>query len=259
MECVVFVTAWMACGWIFRLSNQAYLTLGIPWLVFFQLMVARRPLPQLWVRDSGTFRLDRAGTAWASILMLLPVVVIVRQHSSWEPMLPVIWAVVGAVPAAFALRRQRGKRLLQALPAVAAAILIGLGAFVIFAVHDGSAPVFSLNKFPLFGFNSMLMFPVGFVIEEVVFRGAMDTHVALLASGERRGWLSAVFVSVLWGLWHFPLNPNGTIRDWGITLVLSTVLGVPLSFCWGRSGTLVPSSAVHALIDAFRNVIGISP
>ncbi|HEY7087185.1 MAG TPA: type II CAAX endopeptidase family protein [Tepidisphaeraceae bacterium] len=259
IECGVFVAVWMACGWLFHLSNQSYLILGIPWLMFFQLVVARRPLSQLWVRESGTFRLDRAGAALTGILMVLPVLAIAKQRDSWVRMLPPVLAVIGAAPAAFALRRQRGKQLRQALPAFAVAIGIGVGAFMAFALHDGRSPVLGPSQLPLFGFNFLLMFPVGFIIEEVVFRGAIDTHVAPIAREGGRGWMPAVFTSVLWGLWHFPLNPSGSTHDLAMTLVLSTVLGVPLSICWRRSGTLVLPATAHALIDAYRNALGISP
>jgi membrane protease YdiL (CAAX protease family) len=262
VECGVFVAVWMACAWLFGLGNQAYLILGIPWLVLFQVAIARRPLAQLWVREAGTFRLDRAGAAWAAVLMSLPVLAIAKQRDawdSWDRMLPPVLAVIGAVPAAFALRRQRGKPLRQALPAFAAAVGIGFGAFTAFALRDGRSPVLGASQIPLFGFNALLMFPVGLVIEEVVFRGGIDTHVAPTASAGRGEWVPAVFTSVLWGLWHFPLNPNGSAHDWATTLVLSIVLGVPLSFCWRRSGTWVLPAAAHALIDAYRNALGISP
>jgi membrane protease YdiL (CAAX protease family) len=259
IECGIFVAAWMACGWLFRPSNQVYLILGVPWLMFFQVAVARRPLPQLWVRPSRTFRLDRVGDAWVATLMLLPLLTIAKQRGSWDRMLPPILALIGAVPAAFALRQQRGKQLRHALPAFGVAIGIGFGAFMAFALHDGGSPVLGPSKLPLFGFNALLMFPVGFIIEEVVFRGALDTHVAPNASEGGRGWMPAVFTSVLWGLWHFPLNPNGSMHDLAMTLVLSIVLGVPLSFCWRRSGTLVLPATAHALIDAYRNALGIRP
>ena len=80
----------------------------------------------------------------------------------------------------------------------------------------------------------------------------------LRARAEKDGYL-AIFVSILWGLWYFPLNPDGSSQELATTLVLSTVLGVPLSFCWRRSGTLVLLSTAHALIDAFRNALSISP
>jgi CAAX prenyl protease-like protein len=55
----------------------------------------------------------------------------------------------------------------------------------------------------------LLISPVGFVVEEVFFRGGLDTY---LHAGEKGfGWSSAVFVSALWGLWH--LNVQTCTRD----------------------------------------------
>jgi hypothetical protein len=48
------------------------------------------------------------------------------------------------------------------------------------------------------------MIPLSFVVEEVPFRGAFGAHVH--HSGESRGFLSALFVSPLWGLWHWPVG-----------------------------------------------------
>jgi len=36
-------------------------------------------------------------------------------------------------------------------------------------------------------------------------------------------------------------------------IVVHTLIGVPLSFCWRASGTLVLPAAAHALIDSYRN------
>src|SRR5205814_1740534 len=56
----------------------------------------------------------------------------------------------------------------------------------------------------VFGFSLLQYVPVVFVIEEVFFRGALDSYVHRV--GEGTGWGSAVFVSALWGLWHLPLS-----------------------------------------------------
>jgi membrane protease YdiL (CAAX protease family) len=47
-----------------------------------------------------------------------------------------------------------------------------------------------------------LIAPIGFVVEEVFFRGTLGTH--LHRGEEGTDWLSAIFVSALWGLWHLP-------------------------------------------------------
>jgi len=46
-EVLIFVVVWMAAGWIFHLDVNAYLLLGVPLVVLFQLFVARRPLRNL--------------------------------------------------------------------------------------------------------------------------------------------------------------------------------------------------------------------
>jgi hypothetical protein len=255
VECFVFVAVWVTCGWLFRPSLIVYQLLGIPWLVFFQVAVARRPLPQLWVRDPGAFRLDRAGAAVTAILILVAVAAIVRQSHPWIRVVASVLAIIGAFPAAFALRRQGVKQLREALPAFAAAVVIGCASLVAIALHDGRSPVLGLAKLLLLGPNSLWLFAMLFVIEEVVFRGALDMHVAPIPSGGKQAWVSAVFVSALWGLWHLPLCLNGTLYNLVTTFAISVVLGVPLSFCWRRSGTLVLPAAAHALIDGYRNVI----
>lgn len=46
------------------------------------------------------------------------------------------------------------------------------------------------------------------MLEEVFFRGALDTHVH--DEREKRGVWSALFVSALWGVWHLPIREPGT-------------------------------------------------
>ena len=70
VECFIFVALWVTFGWLFQLGTLAYELLGIPCLLFFQVAVARRPLAQLWVREAGALRLDRAGAMLAVVLVL---------------------------------------------------------------------------------------------------------------------------------------------------------------------------------------------
>jgi membrane protease YdiL (CAAX protease family) len=70
-----------------------------------------------------------------------------------------------------------------------------------------------------------------FVVEEVWFRGALDSHVH--HQGERHGILSAIFVSLLWSWWHLPLT------------VGTPVIEAIFQFCpssWSRWGSSCPSS-----------------
>jgi len=255
IECTIFVLVWVACGCLFRPSLNVYQFLGIPLLVFFQIVIARRPLSQLWVRDAGAFQRNHVVAAVGAILVLAAVGALVKQPSSGTQMLGFIFVIAGVFPAAFALRWQRGKPFRQALPAFAAAIAIGGASFGAIALHYGRSPFLDLAKLAAAGRSFLWLFAMLFVIEEVVFRGALDPHVAPPSSGGKQAWLSAVFVSVLWAVWHLPLCLDGTRYNLGTTLALSIGLGVPLSFCWRRSGTLVLPVAAHALIDAYRNVI----
>jgi membrane protease YdiL (CAAX protease family) len=99
-------------------------------------------------------------------------------------------------------------------------------------------------------------------VEEVAFRGALDSHVFRPQSdGQASGlpWLSAIFVSALWGIWHLPTAPVSSVSAFAamipVVIIIHTLVGVPLSFCWRASGTLVLPAAAHALVDAYRNTI----
>jgi membrane protease YdiL (CAAX protease family) len=103
--------------------------------------------------------------------------------------------------------------------------------------------------------NLLLLVPVTFVMEEVFFRGVLDTY---LRQGEEGiGWLSAIFLSALWGLWHLPivhpLQPLALIIT--VLLIFQIAIGVPLSIWWRRSGNLTVPGTTHALLDTIRNVL----
>ena len=51
----LFVAAWMAGGWLFRLDPNVYLLLGVPLPVLFQWLVRRRPIRALWVREASPY------------------------------------------------------------------------------------------------------------------------------------------------------------------------------------------------------------
>jgi hypothetical protein len=40
-----------------------------------------------------------------------------------------------------------------------------------------------------------------------------------------------------------------------VVIIVHSLVGVPLSFCWRASGTLVLPAAAHALVDAYRNTV----
>jgi membrane protease YdiL (CAAX protease family) len=86
------------------------------------------------------------------------------------------------------------------------------------------------------------------VMEEVAFRGCFDSHAH--HEGDRRGWWTAIFVSVLWGTWHLPLVGWS---QWANAILSMGAMGTFLSIWWRKSGNLEVTGTTHALADAVRN------
>lgn len=266
IEVLAFVALWMALGWMFHLDTNSYLLIGIPLVVLFQRFVCQRPLRQLWVRDAAAFRLGLVGSIIAVLLILAPgydLIFVAVPKKSWIVVLWFLCAVAGAVFAAFAITQQRASAARRALPSFISAVLIGMAIMATSALashHNIGVP---LSKLFLLLKQFLLYFTVTFVLEEVAFRGALDSHIYQLPTdGQRRGtsaWLSAIFVSALWGIWHLPLLPTGGAVAFAaaipMLIIVHTLTGVPLSFCWRASGTLVLPAAAHALIDSYRNCV----
>jgi len=178
-----------------------------------------------------------------------------------------VCSIAGAFPAAFALRQQRKGAIRQALPSFIAAAAVGSTLCALLALAQGRSIGVISTRLPLLFGQFLIMFPLGFTVEEVVFRGALDTHVTQGPNSPARKWGSAIFVSILWGLWHLPetsivwsslhLPDVSSGQRLGLAaagfVVIGILVGVPLSFCWRKSRTLVLPAAAHALMDAFRN------
>ena len=135
--------------------------------------------------------------------------------------------------------------------------------------HDSSTALPTggrLGPAALVGLEWLLLYiPVVFVMEEVAFRGAIDSHVR--HPGESHGVRSTLYgiasafvVSVLWGLWHYPITPHASVIE-GVAevLPLQVAVGPFLSFFWRRSGNLMVPGFVHATIDSVRNALGSAP
>jgi membrane protease YdiL (CAAX protease family) len=95
--------------------------------------------------------------------------------------------------------------------------------------------------------------PVAFVVEEVVFRGMLDTYIH--SSKKVIGVWSALFISVLWGLWHLPLSADGSKPIWFVALGSMTISlwGIILSIFWRRTGNIAVPGFSHAFADAIRD------
>jgi membrane protease YdiL (CAAX protease family) len=251
-EATLFVAAWMALGWTMHLDANAYLLVGVPLTFVFQRWVARRPLASLWVRDVRKFRLDWRGLLLAIAFGIVPVLFLVQAaHAGrWTA---VAWAAacaVGAILVAFAGRQARRSIIRPLLACLATAGFVGI-VIMLAPMAIGTA---TARVSPAFVGQRLLLFlPACFVVEEVTFRGALDTHVHTVDGG--RGLASAAGVSALWGLWHLPMAaPSvGLLGRAALLLLVHLAIGVPLSLGWRRSGNLLVPALSHAVIDAVRD------
>ncbi len=264
LESAAFVLIWMLVGWLLRLDANVYLLLGVPLVALFQLLLRRQGLQRLWARYAVNFRLDLPGVAIAVALMVVPgrfLIVEALPTRQWPIILWFVCCLAGAVFAAFALRNQSWLVARRALPAFALVVWCGCTIMVAAALARQRSPIIGsagaismLKSFALF-------FPVCFVLEEVAFRGAIDSHLyqPSVEAQKRSAWISAFFVSFLWGIWHLPIVPipNATalVRIAISVVAVHTAVGVPLSICWRRGGTLVMPAAAHAFIDAYRDAV----
>lgn len=259
VEVTLFVAAWIAIGLLLHLNAPRYQLVGIPLTVAFQLLIRRRPIRQLWVREGPPLRLTPASVVIGAVLivlgypayLLLKVVVV-------ENWLVVLWMAayaIGAFAAVYALQNlpSVGSAWRRAATSAAIAAAIGILIAVISILSEVHKPLHPTDMLISGLKSAALYFPTVFVIEEVSFRGLVDAHVHL--PGEARQWLSALFVSALWGIWHLPLVGSGGLLIVILLMLLipHIAIGIPLSFAWRRSGNLAFPGAAHALSDAVRD------
>jgi membrane protease YdiL (CAAX protease family) len=250
-EGVLFVAIWMGVGWSLALDPNAYLLVGIPLTIVFQRFVRREPIRALWVRESPPF----GGKGW-----LVPAVLLAIQPSlslteafgarQWVICGWMVAALVGAVAAGYALVHLRRDSIRPFLFCQLTAGTIGIGLMIAARMASASQH----EPLPLVGLRDFLLyFPVCFVLEEVSFRGALDSH--LHHAGERFRFISALLGSALWGVWHLPALPVEA-RSLVTALALAvthSLIGVPLAIYWRKSGNLAVPAFTHALIDGVRN------
>lgn len=263
VHAIAFVGIWMAIGWLFHLDANSYLLIGVPLVIVFQVFVRKKSLVSLWVRDADRFRLDIGGVVIALAVAVWPTINIIQsfKSSAWSSHLPeMLWMVCcigGSFCAAFSLRHFTGETWKSLLFCMATAGIIGCGIMVAGVLVRKHSIIPNYQQ-ALVGLSSFgLYFPVSFILEEVVFRGAIDSHVHQL--GDSRSWLSALFVSALWGLWHLPiLGVKGILQLVALIILMPCIhiaTGVFLSLSWRRSGNLAVPAIVHATIDAVRNML----
>lgn len=266
-QAITFVGIWMTIGWLFHLDGNSYLLVGVPLVAMFQIFICKKSLVNLWVRDATCFRLKISGIILGSGLAILPAFELSRTITShhWTSHIPeMLWlacCVCGGFCAAFSLGQftKPTWKTLGFCLATAGAIgcVITCGGFLARVLMHKQSALITTSQLITGGHSFLLYFPVCFVLEEVAFRGAIDSHVH--HPGDKHSWLSATFVSALWGLWHLPIVGTKDMLQL-ITLIIllpciHVATGTFLSLSWRRCGNLAVPAIVHALIDAVRNML----
>jgi hypothetical protein len=100
------IGGYIALGFAFGLGADGYLLLGIPITIAFQLLVVRRPLRALWLRDAPPMPFTARSIAATMIVAIAPASVAVSGVRDGNAVLMGygLAAMVGAVGAVYAIR-----------------------------------------------------------------------------------------------------------------------------------------------------------
>jgi membrane protease YdiL (CAAX protease family) len=269
VEAVALVAVLIAIGEIFDPSITTYVLLTIPATALFQLLVARRRLEDLWVREGPRLERRTIHLAIALPLAVMPLVTLVTGELEADDVIYLLAAVGGGFIASYALGQANRRTLRYFGLCMATAGLLGTlllaSSDIADAIDDiagGTAAQptgLSDKDLLLFAQQWLIIFPVAFLMEEVTFRGAVDSHVQ--RPGERYGFASAIFVSLLWALWHLPTMPSSFSLGEALVAVLplQMLVGPFLSLYWRRSGNLAVTAGTHSFLDSVRNALGEVP
>ena len=263
VQATALVAIWMALGWVWHLEGYGYLLIGVPLVAGFQILVRKKPLVSLWVRNAEHFRLNRRGAVLSLAFAIMPTIFMARsfaaspRSSNFQGILWGACCVAGAFGVGFSLSHFTRETWKSLLVCLTTAGVIGCGIMIGSALlqSHGINLTFSILREGMGDF--FLFFPVCFVLEEVAFRGAIDSHVH--HAGDKHPRWSALYVSGLWGLWHLPILGETKFLNLIVMAaclpLLHMVDGMFLSLGWRRSGNLAVPAAVHALIDAVRDTV----
>ncbi len=254
----VVIGGYMALGFVFGLGAEAYLLLGIPITIGFQILVVRRPLRSLWLRQAPPMTFTPRSIVAVVVLMIAPAIVAVGGIRDGD--LPLVgWglaAMVGAVGAVYALRAMDRDAVRSTIRTtlITGAILVGVMIAYRLATGGFSGNLAAALATTVISLATYL--PVVFVVEEVLFRGLIDTYLHGSTPGPDRA--SALYGSALWGIWHLPVAFVGLgVLTIPYLVVVHTAIGYFLATSWRRTGNLAAPGIAHAAIDALRNAVAV--
>jgi membrane protease YdiL (CAAX protease family) len=252
------IGGYMALGFAFRLGAEAYLLLGIPITIGFQILVVRRPLRSLWLRPAPPMAFTPRSMMAIVVMAIAPAVVAATGLRDGH-LAFVGWGLagmVGAVGAVYAMRAMDRDAVRSTIRTtlIAGAVLVGIMVAYRLATggfHGNVAAALTTTLVSL-----LTYLPAVFVVEEVLFRGLIDTYLHGSTPGPDRA--SALYGSALWGLWHLPVAflVLGVLTI-PYLVVVHTTIGYFMVIAWRRTGNLAAPGVSHAMIDALRNAVAV--
>ena len=252
------IGGYMALGFAFRLGAEAYLLLGIPITLAFQVLVVRRPLRSLWLREAPAVRFTRRSIVAIVALAIAPAIVAAGaiRHGDLALFGWGLAAMVGSVGAVYALRAmdRDAVRTTIRTTLITGAILVGI--MVVYRLATGGFHG-NLGAAVTTTVISLLTYlPIVFVVEEVLFRGLIDSYLHGSTPGPDRA--SALYGSALWGLWHLPVAFIALgVLTIPYLVIVHTAMGYFMAAAWRRTGNLGAPGVSHAVIDALRNAVAV--
>jgi membrane protease YdiL (CAAX protease family) len=252
------IGGYMALGFAFRLGAEAYLLLGIPITIAFQVLVVRRPLRSLWLRQAPLMTFTPRSIVAIVVLAVAPAIVALGGIRAGDVAL-IGWglaAMVGAVGAVYALRAmdRAAVRSTVRTTLITGAVLVGI--MVAYRLATGGLNGNFTAAITTTVISLLTYLPVVFVMEEVLFRGLIDTYLHGSAAGPDRA--SALYGSALWGIWHLPVAFLALgIFTIPYLVAVHSILGYFFVTSWRRTGNLAVPGVAHAVIDALRNAVAV--
>ena len=252
------IGGYMALGAAFGLGAEAYLVLGIPITIAFQMLIVRRPLRSLWLREAPAMPFTWRSIAAVVVLAIAPAFVALRGVRDGDLAL-VGWglaAMAGAIGAVYAVRAMDRDAVRSTIRTtlISGAILVG-----IMAAYRLASGGFDGNLAAAVATSAISLatyLPVVFVMEEVLFRGLIDTYLHGSTPGPDRA--TALYGSALWGVWHLPVAFVALgVLTIPYLVVVHTAIGYFLVTAWRRTGNLAAPGIAHAAIDALRNAVAV--
>jgi membrane protease YdiL (CAAX protease family) len=254
----LIIGGYMTLGFAFRLGADAYLVVGIPITIAFQVLVVRRPLRALWVRTVPRMTLTRGSILAIGVIAIAPAAVAIGGARAGDAVLVGYGVVgmVGAIGAVYALRAMDRHAVGATIRATVLTSGVLVSIMITYRLATGGFDGNVWTAVATAAVSAATYLPVVFVMEEVLFRGFLDPYLQGSTPGTDRA--SALYGSALWGIWHLPvLSIALGVFTIPYLVAVHTALGYALVRAWRRTGNLGAPGIAHAVSDALRNAVAV--